>query len=52
MEAREPDPNITAVQQLRDRMAAEIRAKQQQLAGVDLALAVLISSQDKESIDQ
>ncbi len=32
---------IRAVQELRDKMAAEILAKQQQLEGIDLALKIL-----------
>lgn len=47
----ETDPDIANVQRLRDQMAADIRAQQQRLEGVDLALRIL-NGDDKESANR
>lgn len=41
MRSREDARAINAVQQLRDRMAAELADKKQQLEGIDMAIAAL-----------
>jgi hypothetical protein len=51
MPEREVDPDIAAVQRLRDHLAAEIVVQQQRLEGVDLALRIL-NGDDKERTDQ